>query len=99
MSDDEKRVRIASPSGERPDAPIKYSFFNDDALGFPPKTLTGADLRNAAIEGAIRHLEGLEGRFKDGDPVRDAIVACRRTIATHLTPGARSGGGGLKVVK
>jgi hypothetical protein len=103
MSDDEKpdAVRIAAAPSADPRPGPKYVFPGEADVGpvSPPKTLPGADLRNASIKRIIRELETLEKTLKDGDPVQSAIVTARRKIATYLTPGAPGGGAGLRVVK
>ena len=51
----------------------------------PTKTLLkGRDLRNSVIEQTIKQLEQLEHKFRDSDPVREAIAVARRTAARHL---------------
>jgi hypothetical protein len=65
----------------------------------PARTLTGRDLRNSVIEQTIKQLEQLEHKFRDGDPVREAIAIARRAAATQLVVTATIGDMGPKVVK
>ncbi len=64
----------------------------------PRDALISVEFRNLEIDRAIKELEHLEGRFYDGDPVRNAIVAARRRIATHYIA-VEDASVGLKVVK
>jgi len=65
----------------------------------PTKALTGRDLRNSVIEQTIKQLEQLEHKFRDGDPVREAIAIARRAAATQLVVTVTTGDMGLEVVK
>jgi hypothetical protein len=101
-NDTEPKIRItATDDGVRPG--VRY-VFKDEPLkpSAPPETsgkvLTSANFRNAEIEDAIKTLEQLEKRFREGDPVREALANARRAAAKHLVvpPG---GGEGLRVIK
>lgn len=104
MSGEEKNksARITAPSGQRPPPPSKFGFpkeLLDSGPASPLKTISSADLRNAAIEQTMLDLENLEKKFRDGDPVREAITAARRLIATRLAAPAPARGAGLKAAK
>lgn len=62
-----------------------------------PKTVrevaAAADFRNAKTEAAFRGLELLERRFREGDPVRDAIVKGRRQVAKPRVATKETGDG------
>ncbi|WP_413989352.1 hypothetical protein ACMDCR_25785 [Labrys okinawensis] len=100
MSDDQKppeHVRITAPSTDQARSPMQYLWPMPPAE--PRRTLTSADFRNASIDGVIDALGQLEARFPKDDPVREAIVNCRRGVAKHYVAPTGPSSDGLKIVK
>jgi hypothetical protein len=62
------------------------------------KPLTGDNLANALLEGAIRDIERLENKYDHIEFVKNTLAVARRTIAAHLIPAPRNNGG-LHVVR
>ena len=102
--DDAKEPAIRITATDSADRPVIRYVFKDEPLKLsappetPRKVLTSTDFRNAEIESAIKTLEQLEKRFREGDPVRDALTIARRAAAKHLVV-SPSSGDGLRVIK
>jgi hypothetical protein len=103
MGDDEEPQNriIATHDGFRPGA--RYMFKDDPlrpsvTLELPTKFRTSVDYRNDEIESALKTLEQLEKRFREGDPVREILTIARRTAAKHFVV-PPTGGDGLRVIK
>jgi len=58
------------------------------------KVLTGADLHNAALEGAMKEIDWLANKYHANPIVHEALVTARRTCARHLKVEPPDGGAG-----
>lgn len=104
MDDDKEQVvRIKAPPHDASERGGPRYAFKDELvkLSAAPenaaKALTSANFRNAEIERAIRELKQLERRFREGDPVREALTTARRAAAKHFV--VTTNGDGLRVIK
>jgi hypothetical protein len=101
--DDKQTMHLYGSSPvERPGIRYVFSDAQPTASVRPsitPRELTSADLRNAMIDAVIRELETMGKRFREDDPVRDALTACRRQVAKHFVAPTPPDGGGIKVIK
>jgi hypothetical protein len=104
MDDEKERVvRINAPPHEASERGGSRYAFKDERvkLSAAPETatkiLTSADFRNVEIEGVINALEQLERRFREGDPMREALTTARRAAAKLFI--VTTNGNGLRVIK
>jgi len=64
-----------------------------------PEKLTGDDMVNALLEGAIRDIERLENKYDHIEFIKNTLATARRTIAAHLIPAPHKKDGGIHIVK
>jgi putative transposase len=81
------------------DLDFEFVLINEAICLRPAKTLTGHDLCDPVIEQTMKQLEQLEHKFRDGDPVREAIAIARRTAAKQRVVTAKTRDKGPRVVK
>jgi hypothetical protein len=74
------------------DPDFEFASIDETICLRPVRTLKGGDLRNYLIQKTIKELEQLEHKFRDRDPVREAIAVARHTAARHFIAPAPPGG-------
>jgi hypothetical protein len=88
-------VKMTANNEESPSDAIKVrdGQTNVDVTLSELRTLIAANLRETAIAYVVKELQRLERRFKDDDPVLDALVTARRAVAEHLVVAPTGAGG------
>jgi hypothetical protein len=76
-----------------------YVRLHGDSERSAPGKLTGDDMANALLKGAIRDIERLENKYSNIALVKNALATARQTLAVHLVPAPRKKGGGIHIVK
>lgn len=81
------------------DLDFEFALIDETICLRPVRTLNGGKLRNYVIEQTIKELEQLEHKFRDSDPVREAIAVARHTAARHFIAPAQPGGPSPTIIK